>query len=103
MTDPKLIAHLIEGFLKVLQEKGIEEDVEARIPKGMSPRSINSQLVHGFLDRLKGHTVTLGDFTGGVQLKLLDRQITIDISDQAVRELVVRFIRSDFRELVFKV
>ena len=103
MQDPKLIAHIIESFLKLLQERGVEEDVEAKIPKQISARSINALLAQGFLEKLKGKSVSLSEFAGGVQLKLLDRQITIDISDLAVRELIMRFIRSDFRELFFKV
>jgi hypothetical protein len=38
-----------------------------------------------------------------VQIKLRDRQITIDISDRVVRELIANFIRRDFRDLVFQV
>jgi V/A-type H+-transporting ATPase subunit E len=102
MTDPKLIAHMINGFLKALEEKGIEEEINAVIPRGISPRTINALLVEQFLEKLKGKTVSLGDFDGGVQMKLLDRKITIDISDRAVRDLLAEFIRRDFRDLVFQ-
>jgi V/A-type H+/Na+-transporting ATPase subunit E len=44
----------------------------------------------------------LGDFDGGVQIKLCDRKITIDVSDRVVRELIANFIRHDFRDLVFQ-
>ncbi len=103
MADPKLIANLINCSMKSLQEKGVEEDISAIIPQTIVPRTVNALLVKQFVDRLKEKSVILGDFDGGVQIKLRDRQITIDITDQVVRELIANFIRRDFRDLVFQV
>lgn len=102
LADPKLIANLINSFMSSLEEKGIEEDVAVLIPGTISPRSINSLLVRQFLERLEKQSVAVGDFSGGVQIKLRNRKITIDVSDEAVRELLASYIRSDFRELVFQ-
>ena len=90
-------------FASGKEEKGVEEDVTAIIPKTIQPRAINSLLLKGVLEKLKGHSVVLGDFSGGVQISMKHEQITIDISDTVVRELVANFIRRDFRDLVFQV
>ena len=45
MADPKVIANLLNSFMKTMEQKGIEEDFVAIIPKGISPRSINDLLV----------------------------------------------------------
>jgi len=103
MADPKLISHLISCCIKTLQENGIESDISVVIPQTIAPRTINTLLVQNFIDRLKEKSVVLGDFDGGVQIKLLDRQMTIDISDRVLRELIAKFIRHDFRDLVFQV
>jgi V/A-type H+/Na+-transporting ATPase subunit E len=103
MADPNLIANLINCCMKSLQDKGVEEDISVVIPQTISPKAINSLLVKHFIDRLKEKSVVLGDFNGGVQITLHDQQITIDISDQVVRELIANFIRRDFRDLVFQV
>lgn len=102
-SQPKFVAHLIESFLKILEEKGLDEDLTVLIPKSLSPRAINVLLIERFLDRLKEKSVSVGDFDGGVQIKFLDKKITIDISDRVVRELIADFIRRDFRDLVFQV
>jgi V/A-type H+-transporting ATPase subunit E len=101
-SDPKIIVALIESFMRSLESHGIEEDFEAVIPKEISPRSINALLAENILTRLKKHSVELGDFHGGVKLQMKDRQITIDISDEVVRELVAAYIRRDFRDLIFQ-
>jgi V/A-type H+-transporting ATPase subunit E len=103
MADPKIIANLLSAFMRAMEEKGIEEDFVAVIPKGISPRSINELLISRILDKLQNHSVVVGDFGGGVQVQLKGRQVTIDISDLVVRELIAQYIRRDFRDLVFNV
>ena len=103
MTDPKIIVELIHSFMRSLEQQGIEEDFEVLIPKEIQPRTINTYLTKNVLERLKNQSVEIGDFRGGVQIRMKGRQITIDISDQVVRELIARSIRKDLRELVFAV
>ena len=103
MADPKVISGLLLSFMKAMEERGIEEDFAAVIPKQISPRTINSLLTSQILERLKDHTVSVGGFHGGVQIRMLSRQITIDVSDQVVRELIAQYIRKDFRDLIFSV
>jgi len=102
-TEPKVIANLLNSFMKSMEEKGIEEDFVALIPKGVSPRSINELLAVRVLERLQNKTVVASDIGGGLQIQLKGRQITIDISDAVVRELISQYIRRDLRDLVFNV
>ena len=102
-SDPKFLSGLISSFLQVLEAKGIDEDLSVIIPKSVTARSINALLVERFLGRLKEKSVVVGDFDGGMQIKLHDRKITIDVSDRALRELIADFIRRDFRDLLFQV
>lgn len=103
MGDPKTVAHILNAFLRTIEEKGIEDEFVATIPKSITPRQISSLLAAQVLERLKNHGITVGDFAGGVQIRLKGRQITIDISDNVVRELIALYIRRDFRDLVFNV
>lgn len=103
MGDPKTIAHLINSFMRAMEEKGVEEEFTAVIPKSVSPRSINALLASQVLERLQNQSVSIGDFEGGVQIRLKGRQITIDMTDATVRELIAQYIRRDFREMVFNV
>ena len=89
--------------MKMLEEKGINEELTVLVPKSASKKAINSLIASHFLDKLHGKSVVLGDFEGGVQLKLHDRTVTIDISDQALKDVLASFLRADFRKLVFQV
>ncbi|HSX10538.1 MAG TPA: HrpE/YscL family type III secretion apparatus protein [Chlamydiales bacterium] len=103
MADPKVIANLLNSFMHSMEEKGIEEDFVALIPKGVSPRSINELLTSRVLERLQNKSVSVGEFAGGLQIQLKGKRITIDISDTVVRELIAQYIRRDLRDLVFNV
>jgi V/A-type H+-transporting ATPase subunit E len=46
--------------------------------------------------------VLVSSIGGGIEVKLLDQNMTIDLSDTAFKELVAGYIRKDFRDLVFK-
>lgn len=89
--------------MKEMETKGVDEEFIAMIPKSISPRSINALLGSQILERLKNHTVVVADFAGGVQIQLKGRQITIDISDATVKELIGQYIRRDFREMLFNI
>lgn len=102
MADPQMIANLINSCLKLLQEQGVEGDLSVLIPQNISPREMNALLVKKFLERLKEKSVILGDFNGGIEIKLIDQQVVIDISDRVVIELIANYIRRDFRDLVFQ-
>lgn len=103
MKEPKLIAHIIESFLKTMAEKGIEEEFVAVIPKNITPRSINELLGVQVVEKLQNKSVVVGDFAGGAQIQLKGRHLTIDISDATVKELIARYIHRDFRDMIFGV
>ena len=103
MGDPKTVAHIINAFLQMAEQKGIEDDFTAVIPKSITPRQISSLLGAQALERLKNHGIHIGDFAGGAQIRLKGRQISIDISDRALREIIALYIRRDFRDLIFNI
>lgn len=103
MKEPKLIAHIIESFMKTMAEKGIDEEFVAVIPKEITPRSINALLGDQVLAKLASKSVVIGDFAGGAQIQMKGRHLTIDISDLAVKELIAGYIHRDFRDMIFGV
>lgn len=102
MEEPNVIAALIEAIVKALGEKGIDQELSAIIPKSVSSRSVATLLAENILQAIEHRVVSLGDFEGGVQIRLKGENMTLDFSDAVVREMIGRYIRRDFRELVFR-
>lgn len=101
MTDPKIIADLINAVVKAIEKEGLGADLSAIIPQAVPAAAVNKLLLQEVLQKLKGETVTLGSFAGGAQIKIEDKQIRIDLTDAAIKELLSNYVRKDFRQLIF--
>lgn len=99
--DPKVIAQLVTAVVNGIEKEGAEIPLSVYIPATVPARSVNMLLAHEILDKLKEKGVLVGPLTGGIEVKLHKENITIDISDAALKELVANYIRKDFRELIF--
>lgn len=99
--DPKVIADLITAIIEGIEKEGIKTDLAAIVTQTIKPEQVNALLLEGIVKKLKGGGVTLGEFSGGAQVKLLDKKMTIDITDQYLQDLLSRYIRKDFRKLIF--
>lgn len=101
--DPKVLAELIGAVVKGIQKDGIEAALSVYVPAAVPARSVNMLLSHEIIEKLKEKSVLVGPLTGGIEVKLHQENITLDISDAALKELVANYIRKDFRELIFGV
>ena len=101
LGDPKVIADLINGLVAAIEKGGMATDLSAVIPRLVSPEDINGLLVDGVRKRLKGNPLELGHFAGGAQVKLHGKKMTLDLTDQAIKELLANYVRKDFRKMIF--
>ena len=101
-ADPHLVAALINAVIQALQKDGISADLSAIIPEKISPQAVN-QLLLANVAKFLQKPLELGSFAGGAQVKLVDKKITIDISDRALRDLLAtHVVRKEFRKLFFQ-
>jgi len=101
--DPKIIANLINSIVQSIEKFGIDVDISAYIAKEIDVKALNKLLLAEVKDKLKEKEIVLKDFEGGVKIKLHEMQITIDISDKALKDLVSEYIRPDFRSLIYNI
>lgn len=101
LADPKVIAELINGIVEAIEKEGLSTDISAVIPCLVSVEDVNSLLLAGVRKRLKSKPLDIGQFAGGAQVKLLGKKMTLDLTDQAIRELLSNYVRKDFRKLIF--
>lgn len=100
-SDPKVIAELINAIVKSVETEGLSKDLSAIIPQNVSSEAVSRYLARDVLEKLKNHGLALGSFTGGAQVKLLDKKLTLDISDKAITDFLKTYVRKDFRKLIF--
>ncbi len=101
LADPKVVAELINGIVKAIEKEGLATDLTAVIPRLVSAEEINLLLLEGIRKRLQGKPLEVGSFAGGAQVKLHGKKMTLDLSDQAIKEMLANYMRKDFRKLIF--
>jgi V/A-type H+/Na+-transporting ATPase subunit E len=101
VSDAKCGAKLINALVTAIEKEGTSADFSALIALHLPPEKVNVLLLKTVLEKLREGSVVVGEFIGGVQLKLHDRKLTLDISDEALKELIGQYIRKDFREILF--
>lgn len=101
-TDPKVVSKLIASLVQAIDKEGISTELSAIIPHTVSTKEVNNLIGTEILEKLKEKSVTIGEFGGGAQVKLHDKKMTIDITVDALMELLSNYVRKDFRKLLFK-
>lgn len=92
---------LVEALVKALNKEGIKADLAVAIPKEFSADKINAELSEDVLKRLKNNSVELSDIPGGIQVKVSGKNMVLDLSSNALEEIVGSFIHKDFRKIFF--
>lgn len=100
-ANPKLIADLVNGLVSALEKEGVKADISLVIPQHVSAKDVNAFLLEQVLKKLKNKPLELGNFSGGVQVKLVGKKMTLDLTDHALKELLANFARKDYRQLIF--
>lgn len=101
LVKPDVAAQLISAIVKAIEARGLGADISASISKAVSVDDVNRLLGEGIQNKLKERSVKVGNFNGGVQVQLRDKKMTIDMSNEALKELLASYIRKDFRKLFF--
>jgi len=100
--DHQILSRLIDAIVAALHKEGMAVDLVAYVAANVSPEAITALLAEKTLERIgKSPAIIPGPFAGGVQVRLCDKKMTIDITDTALRELLASFVRRDYRKLFF--
>lgn len=100
-SRPSYIKNLLEVVLEAIRRDGIDGNIMIYLPKKVKKEEVIAGVVSDFLDRLKKSKVIEGDFLGGAKIKMVDKNITLDISDEELTSLVSEYIKEDFRKIIF--
>lgn len=100
-TNPQLIAQLISSLVKAIDKEGLSVDLSVFIPSTLSVKEMNELLTQNLLNKLKNGSVSLGDFNGGIKVRLENKKITLDITNGEIAEILKRYVRKDFRKYLF--
>ena len=101
MKSPEIITKLIVAIISAIEKEGVDADLRAIIPSTVPAEEINRQLAIEVLNRLEEKSVVLGQISAGVQVKMVNQDLTLDMTQGTLESLVSRYVREDFKALIF--
>ena len=101
MGDPKVVGALISAIIAGIEKEGIDGDLRALVSSTLDKEAAAKELAKGALDRLGSKALDIGEIEGGAQVKILEKNLTIDLSGDALKTLIAGFVREDFRSVIF--
>lgn len=100
-ADPDMIGRLIDHLIQAIDKQGMKADLAAVIPQAVDASKVASAMGESAVKKLQQAPMNIGSFKGGAQLKWLNKKLTIDMTDDSLKELLSGFVRKDFRKLLF--
>lgn len=101
LSNPQIIADLINAIVSGIEKDGMSTDLSAVIANTTTPEEVSRLLLDEVRKKLTAKSIEVGHFKGGAQVKLHGKRLTLDLSDQTLKELLAAYVRKDFRQLIF--
>lgn len=101
LNDPRIISELIQAVVRALEKEGINADLSVAVSRAVSVDDVSALLAESVRQKLRKTPIEIKDIHGGAQISLVGKKMTLDLSEEALRELVARYVRKDFRKLIF--
>jgi V/A-type H+-transporting ATPase subunit E len=95
-------AKLIEVLIHAIEKEGMATDLSVQVPKSIPPEEIVKYLDQKIIDRLKKGAIVVGDMQSGIRVRLEGKHMMLDLSDEALKQLVAGFVQKEFRKNFFR-
>lgn len=101
INNSEVSVEFIKAILNALEKQGLDSDLTICISKSLNPKEVNKLLGKEILKKLHESSVILGDFSGGIKVKVNQKSLELDVTTEALKDLFSRYLRKDFREIIF--
>ncbi|NGX31221.1 MAG: V-type proton ATPase subunit E [Chlamydiae bacterium] len=75
-------------------------NVEIDVSKHTDLKKLFSYFTQDFVKKIEANVIQLEGLEGGALVKIKDQYLTIDMSDKAIFDLLLKFLRKEFHELL---
>lgn len=101
MKGEDLIAKAVGVILHLIEKEGLGVDLRCLFPKHVNMELICDQLIGNFAEKVKTCGMQIADIKGGVEVKIMNKKMSIDMTDGAVKELLASYVIPELRERIF--
>ena len=101
MSKTDVIAKLVDSVVDAIKHSGLDTDLSACLPKKINVEELLAMLAKQTLTYISNNNIVLKDIHGGCIVKVEKQNLAIDISDEALKEVVASFIAKQLHKYIF--
>lgn len=104
-SSPSWIAKLLDALVEGLKKDGIATELQAVVPRTVSKEEILKSITQEVAKSLEASpekALHVGDIDGGVEVKLVEHNFALSVSDEALRQIVAKYVHRDLKSKVYQ-
>lgn len=103
MGNDEWIAKLLNALVTALEKEGIQSEFHVVLPKTATRERILQSLTKAVANRLiesGDHGIVVGNLVG-VEVKLVKENFTLSVTEEALHQIIAKYVHRDLREKIF--
>ena len=102
IKSPEQTASLLTVLTKMIEAEGLTASPEIWVGKAIDKKAYLSALATYALNHPFEKELRIGSFSYGCKLVVKDRHMSIEVTEESMRDLLSSVLRRDFRKYLFK-
>ncbi len=101
MEKTDVMVEIINVIVKAIEKDGIDSDIQIALGKKVNKDELLRELFSKVGKRIEEGGVVIGDFKAGASVKIIDKKITIEMTERTLQELLSHYLSDELRKRLF--
>ena len=95
------VAKAINVIFSILERDGIGANLQTFVPEQVNIRNVVQHVAQEFQERVQKGAVPVQGIKGGALVRVEEKKFLMDLTDQAMKELLASFVIPELKEMIF--
>ncbi|NBO24152.1 MAG: hypothetical protein EBU93_02810, partial [Chlamydiae bacterium] len=96
-----LLNQCIQSVFEAIAKEGFQADAQVVLSRRFNKDQLAMMMAKVGVDYLKENVVDQGEFVSGVQIKIANQNLTIDLTDETIETFILNFASDTFKKLIY--
>lgn len=101
MQSTEQLVSLLSALTQMIEKEGLKSAPELWLGKTINKKAFLAALVKHALDTPSEERLSVGSFSSGFKMVIKDQHITIEVTEESLREILSSLLRRDLRKYLF--
>ncbi len=101
LNSASVLTNCIKAIFEGVSKFGLDADAQLILSKNLSKEQVAAAIAQLGLEKIKDKVLLKGDFLAGVQIRIEKENLTVDLTDETVHQLILEFASENLKKLIF--